>query len=725
MADLSILIPARNEMFLARTIEDILQHIEADTEIIAVLDGAWAEPPVKQNDRVNVIYLPESIGQRAATNLACRLSRAKYVMKIDAHCSFDQGFDRKMIETFQITGDNITMVPIMRNLWAFDWKCLAKGTNIVTPLGLKAIEDIETGETIISGDGQPHKITFTKKSKPTVGMVKVKPYQLPAMKLTKDHLVKIYPYEYRLVDGRKTTIISLKEEWVEAGKLKDGLYRIVFLFSREEKVGHIEDYANHEQLVKLLGYFIAEGTYYHKDGKGGYFKITLCFNQKEQDLADEIEEIVRVNFSNRFGKPAQAKRYLRNDPRNNNKYMEVKIYSKDVVNFVKKFVLGNNAKNKRFVPEVLTWPISLQRILLNTMIECDGCKLMNRDNFTTIYSTSSKELSYQIFIIMLRLGYQPGIVARVQRGNFGNGNMSYDVRAYSNKQGYNTKSVVRGNEYLVSIYNVKEIPSEEDVYDLSVEGLPEILTESGVVHNCFHCGWKKYQGPTPAKCEQCGKTDKIRRKMIWVGKHNPQSTSYCFDCSPHFQYFEDWKHRPAYIKDKQEKALTETMSLQGSCWMLTRENYWGLGVCDEAFGSWGSQGIEVAVKTWLSGGEVLVNHKTWYAHMFRTQGGDFGFPYRISNKDQKKAKDFARDLFFNNKWDKQVYPFSWLIEKFWPVKGWGEEDLQKLKTNTFEFKDKGNGIEHEVVEPTMSKPNEGFPNNGIIYSAKNSLSVPN
>jgi hypothetical protein len=42
MADLIILIPSRNEMFLRRTIKDALQQSRADTEIIAVLDGAWA-----------------------------------------------------------------------------------------------------------------------------------------------------------------------------------------------------------------------------------------------------------------------------------------------------------------------------------------------------------------------------------------------------------------------------------------------------------------------------------------------------------------------------------------------------------------------------------------------------------------------------------------------------------------------------------------------------------
>ena len=46
--DLSILIPARNEMFLARTVKDILAHIEGDTEIIVVCDGNWPDPPIDE-----------------------------------------------------------------------------------------------------------------------------------------------------------------------------------------------------------------------------------------------------------------------------------------------------------------------------------------------------------------------------------------------------------------------------------------------------------------------------------------------------------------------------------------------------------------------------------------------------------------------------------------------------------------------------------------------------
>lgn len=311
MYDLSILIPARNEEFLCRTVEDILANIEANTEVIVVLDGEWANPPLEQHDRLNVIYLSESIGQRAATNLACKVASGKYVMKVDAHCAFDKGFDRKLIEDMQ---DDWTVAPQMRNLHAFDWVCL---------------------------------------------------------------------------DGHR-----------------------------------------------------------------------------------------------------------------------------------------------------------------------------------------------------------------------------------------------------------------------------------------------RYQGPS-GPCKKCGK--KTTKKMVWIPRAGTRTHSYSFDSQPHFQYFSEYKKR-------QKGDLVESMSLQGSCFMMTRAKYWELNICDEAFGSWGSQGIEVACKTWLSGGKVIINKKTWYAHMFRTQGGDFGFPYRITGSDQEKAKAHAREVFFNQTFKGQIYPLRWLVEKFWPItpsadgknKGWTQEELDKL-----------------------------------------------
>ena len=206
---------------------------------------------------------------------------------------------------------------------------------------------------------------------------------------------------------------------------------------------------------------------------------------------------------------------------------------------------------------------------------------------------------------------------------------------------------------------------------------------------CLKCGSRWYQGPTPTCClknkgkpghgtipnETCDSTEFVR-KLVWQPREGgPHATSYCFDPEPHFQYFGDFAKRPEGRGD-----LTPSMSLQGSFFMMTRKKYWELNICDEkAFGSWGSQGIEVAVKTWLSGGQVMVSHKTHYAHMFRTQGGSFSFPYPVSDRAVKEGRKTARELFFENKWPLQKYPLSWLVEKFWPVNRWNSEDLARVK----------------------------------------------
>src|SRR3989344_8281105 len=297
--DLSILSPARNEMFISNTVADILKNKRGKTEIIVGLDGEWAEPGIPDHPDVRIIYVSESLGQRGMTNQLCRLSKAKYVIKCDAHCAFDEGFDVKMMDAMK-GHDDWTMVPIMRNLHAFDWVC---------------------------------------------------------------------------------------------------------------KNGH-----------------------------------------------------------------------------------------------------------------------------------------------------------------------------------------------------------------------------------------------------------RRYQGPS-GPCQECG--EPTERDIVWYPKPSPQSTSYRFDKTMHFQYFNEFKKRPEGKGD-----ITPTMSLQGSFFMLTRDKYWELNICDEGHGSWGQQGVEVALKTWLSGGRVMVNHKTWYAHMFRTQGGDFGFPYPISGKQIQKAREYSRDLWLGNKWPQAKHDLQWLLDKFGPVPDW-------------------------------------------------------
>lgn len=197
---------------------------------------------------------------------------------------------------------------------------------------------------------------------------------------------------------------------------------------------------------------------------------------------------------------------------------------------------------------------------------------------------------------------------------------------------------------------------------------------------CKKCGNEWYQSPTPKHCQNpgekrgdnpnCDNTTDFEKVMVWKRRESRRSEAYRFDTTLHFQY-----HREQSKKTPGD--ILETMSAQGSCFMLTRQKYWELNICDEEHGSWGQQGTEVACKTWLSGGRLVTNRRTWYAHLFRTQGGDFGFPFPIVGSQIERARQHSRELFFYNTWPKQTKPLLWLIDKFKPLPDWHSKEYER------------------------------------------------
>lgn len=93
MDKLSVIIPARNEPYLQRTIDSLFTSSAGDIEVIVTLDGYWPDPPIKEDPRLTLIHLSDPVGMRSAINAAARLAKGKYLMKCDAHCLFAEGFD--------------------------------------------------------------------------------------------------------------------------------------------------------------------------------------------------------------------------------------------------------------------------------------------------------------------------------------------------------------------------------------------------------------------------------------------------------------------------------------------------------------------------------------------------------------------------------------------------------------------------------------------------------
>lgn len=93
MVKLSILIPSRNERYLARTVEDLLAHAKGDIEILAVIDGLSKWPLPMDHPVVKTLKVDPPIGMRKCINMAAEQAQGDYLMKVDAHCSFGQDYD--------------------------------------------------------------------------------------------------------------------------------------------------------------------------------------------------------------------------------------------------------------------------------------------------------------------------------------------------------------------------------------------------------------------------------------------------------------------------------------------------------------------------------------------------------------------------------------------------------------------------------------------------------
>jgi len=116
-----------------------------------------------------------------------------------------------------------------------------------------------------------------------------------------------------------------------------------------------------------------------------------------------------------------------------------------------------------------------------------------------------------------------------------------------------------------------------------------------------------------------------------------------------------------------EKLIDETMSAQGSCWFMQKDYFNELELEDEEnYGTFFNEFQEIGLKCWLSGGHVMINKKTWYAHLHKTDGRG----YSLGNAQAEKGIAYTNRWLGNTAWHKQTLPFNFLIDHFKPVPTW-------------------------------------------------------
>lgn len=140
----------------------------------------------------------------------------------------------------------------------------------------------------------------------------------------------------------------------------------------------------------------------------------------------------------------------------------------------------------------------------------------------------------------------------------------------------------------------------------------------------------------------------------------------------------EWRDRRNERKDP-EFDIDDTPSFQGSCYFMTKnhfDNFLG-GLHQQGYGQFAQEAQEIGLKTWLGGGAVKVNKKTWYAHLHK--GKTYGRFYKMPSGNVE-ADSWSAEHWLNNREPNMVHTFAWLInEKFPGMPGWPADWEQQIK----------------------------------------------
>lgn len=137
-----------------------------------------------------------------------------------------------------------------------------------------------------------------------------------------------------------------------------------------------------------------------------------------------------------------------------------------------------------------------------------------------------------------------------------------------------------------------------------------------------------------------------------------------------------WDER---TRARMDILIDENLSFQGSNWFMTANHFLNRlgGMQTEGYGDFVREAQELGLKTWLSGGRVYTNKKTWYAHLHK--GRTYGRMYFISQPKMLEGEKFCDDFWFNNRWKEAKYDMAWLIERFAPVPTWTPELIESVR----------------------------------------------
>lgn len=132
-------------------------------------------------------------------------------------------------------------------------------------------------------------------------------------------------------------------------------------------------------------------------------------------------------------------------------------------------------------------------------------------------------------------------------------------------------------------------------------------------------------------------------------------------------------HWPERTKERLEShpGVDETPQMHGSGWFVKRDYFLNvLGGFPEADPMGHAQEpIWLGLKNWLKGGKLMVNKKTWYAHLHQ-DSKERGYPE--DRKHTEQTYNWTAEYWLTNSEPDLIHDFEWFVKKFMPMPTWPE-----------------------------------------------------
>jgi glycosyltransferase involved in cell wall biosynthesis len=149
---------------------------------------------------------------------------------------------------------------------------------------------------------------------------------------------------------------------------------------------------------------------------------------------------------------------------------------------------------------------------------------------------------------------------------------------------------------------------------------------------------------------------------------------------------------PQRSRERLDILIDDVPAFQGSCWFMSRSWFDHIlpnGMQEFGYGNFAQEPEEINNATWLKGGAVKVNKKTWYAHLHK--GKTYGRMYPQNGNEIVHGCNYSAWHWMTDEEPGIIHSFEWLIRKFWPMPSWNEAwmkdwqgELAKWKKNWHE-----------------------------------------